>query len=1055
MKFKYLLAMSAAALVMTNCSKEESLAPELENGATEIIANVEGKDARSTTNDAGAFKWADGDKLMVMTGTEKSVYLYDATKGTFGLNSGNGITSTSSYAIYPYEKISVYETAFTVKSDEAVEKVTFPAEYGSTDTEYEPNTHAMMLAKVDPQNPAVLNFTHLGGVMRFTIKDVPAGISSFTFTASDPQRINGSFVWSGFTKSTQFPEGDLKTTNEGVYYIETVSGESYGAANSFTYKFKSSDAARTMTFYVPLPVGTYNNFTIKLGDNITKTYSAANEIKRRTLLMMPALKVNGTNLENVDADNESTVTLLEDGQQLTVNGSDETVTINVDDNVDATAVLNMNINPDDANAEFTISDGSDDNAASTASKATVNVNTTGNVKTLNINAPTLTVKLTSGTYDKVEAKTAQQTLIIGEGVEIGELVLNGGNVKLEGDLELSTPLVIGIETTIDLNGHVIKPAGTSMTQTLNTKDALILVRKGGNLTITDSSKEGNGRIDTGDNSSIYGAIKMTDSADEATGDATLTIEAGSIKGYYYGIMGNGNGGNRNGTVITMTGGKIEEGYCSDDNTGIFHPQLGTLTISGGEITGYKSAVEMRSGTLNISNGTLVSTGTPAAAEANGNGNTITGAAIAVSQHTTNQELKAEISGGTFTGVYALYEEDKQDENVSNISMSVTGGTFNGKIFSENCKNFIKGGTFSNPSACNYLGEGANVTVELAENYEGAGFATASGQTVVLDLNNKTYTATDPLVGSTGTKSQAFQFLKGSNVTIKNGTLTSSQARMFVQNYTDLTLENVTLSPSIPAQTTSSYYYVLSNNSGNVKLEGNTSIIAPTKNGISSFAFDVCKYATYEAPVVTVNTTGTIEGLVEVSGGTLNVTNGTFKNEKGHCVKVVTGTANFNGGNFTAQEVVVFNMAGTVNIAGGTFTSNDNAVISGNGSDDAKYKNGIIEITGGIFNAKIQSSGYVACGIYHPQAGTLKVSGGTFNIENGCGILMRGGSLDMTGNASFNFTGNISGDVTGKVGDSRVVVPCGKMVVKDAWSGYYDAQNINISGVADIYTVNAN
>ena len=152
---------------------------------------------------------------------------------------------------------------------------------------------------------------------------------------------------------------------------------------------------------------------------------------------------------------------------------------------------------------------------------------------------------------------------------------------------------------------------------------------------------------------------------------------------------------------------------------------------------------------------------------------------------------------------------------------------------------------------------------------------------------------------------------------------------------------------------------------------------------------------------------------------------------------------------------MFNMAGNVKITMGTFTSNDNAVISGNGTDDAKYKNGTIEITGGVFNAKIQSSGYVACGIYHPQVGTLKVSGGTFNIENGCGILMRGGSLDMTGSqVAFNFTGAATAD--GKVGDSRIVVPCGKKIVKDACSAYYDAGNINIDGVieSEIYTVNS-
>lgn len=640
----------------------------------------------------------------------------------------------------------------------------------------------------------------------------------------------------------------------------------------------------------------------------------------------------------------------------------------------------------------------------------------------------------------------------------------GGIVKLANDIVTTESLSISEDVTIDLNGYdldvdangfvvaegkkltiIDSKAGSTMSAraasvatTITGTGDIITAKANSEITIG----EGVNLITTGANCCCIFVPRYSENVTINSAGNLLATTAGSGTIYVNGYIEN--------CTINITGGSVKH----EQDLAVFIAGNTNLNISGGEIEG-TTAVEIRAGQLNVTGGNFVATASEFTATPNGNGSTSTGAAIAVTQHGTNKVLNAMISGGTFTGVKALYEEDTCDDNVSGISMSVTGGTFNGDIFSENCKNFIQAGTFSNPSACNYLGEGANVTVELPENYEGPGFATADGQTVVLNLNNKTYNATDPLVGSTGTKSQAFQFLKGSNVTIKNGTLTSSQARMFVQNYTDLTLENVTLSPTIPAETTSSYYYVLSNNSGNVKLEGNTSIIAPTKNGISSFAFDVCKYANYEAPVVTVNTTGTIEGLVEVSGGTLNVTNGTFKNEKGHCVKVVNGTANFNGGNFTAQEVVVFNMAGTVNIAGGTFTSNDNAVISGNGSDDAKYKNGIIEITGGVFNAKIQSSGYVACGIYHPQAGTLKVSGGTFNIENGCGILMRGGSLDMTGNASFYFTGNTSGDVTGKVGDSRVVVPCGKMVVKDAWSGYYDAQNINITGVANIYTVNAN
>ena len=70
--------------------------------------------------------------------------------------------------------------------------------------------------------------------------------------------------------------------------------------------------------------------------------------------------------------------------------------------------------------------------------------------------------------------------------------------------------------------------------------------------------------------------------------------------------------------------------------------------------------------------------------------------MAVSQHTTNHDLEVNISGGTFSGAYALYEEDLQDETVSGISMNITGGTFNGTtspIYSENVTGFISGGTF--------------------------------------------------------------------------------------------------------------------------------------------------------------------------------------------------------------------------------------------------------------------------------------------------------------------------------------------------------------------------
>lgn len=129
-------------------------------------------------------------------------------------------------------------------------------------------------------------------------------------------------------------------------------------------------------------------------------------------------------------------------------------------------------------------------------------------------------------------------------------------------------------------------------------------------------------------------------------------------------------------------------------------------------------------------------------------------------------------------------------------------------------------------------------------------------------------------------------------------------------------------------------------------------------------------------------------------------------------------------NIQSQEGAVitsYSTGATIIIEDGVFSAADNSVVAGNGSDRDGDANKIT-INGGIFNGKIQSSGYVACGIYAPWRDDITVNGGTFNIEKGAGIVARAGNVTVNG-GEFNTTGN----VTGKVGDSRVVVPCAALV----------------------------
>lgn len=155
------------------------------------------------------------------------------------------------------------------------------------------------------------------------------------------------------------------------------------------------------------------------------------------------------------------------------------------------------------------------------------------------------------------------------------------------------------------------------------------------------------------------------------------------------------------------------------------------------------------------------------------------------------------------------------------------------------------------------------TIKLMKDLTGPGVQVAGGQEFTFDLGRHTYTVTDPMVGSTGTEANAFQLMMGSNLTFRNGVITTESAsgKILIQNYSNLKLEGVTLKGGPHTA------YTLSNNNGNVTIGAGTNIYA---GGASpKAAFDVCRFADYESVVVTVEKgAGEIVGVIEtsVSGG---------------------------------------------------------------------------------------------------------------------------------------------------------------------------------------------
>ena len=178
----------------------------------------------------------------------------------------------------------------------------------------------------------------------------------------------------------------------------------------------------------------------------------------------------------------------------------------------------------------------------------------------------------------------------------------------------------------------------------------------------------------------------------------------------------------------------------------------------------------------------------------------------------------------------------------------------------------------------------NNEITLLKDSEGKGIVI--DKDVTIDFNDKTYTFNEG-VGSGDLTSNGFQLLQGNTVVLKNGGLNvaeTAKAKFYilVQNYANLTVEDMNLDGtnldkwSTSTDPNDGDSYVLSNNSGTVKIIGETNITAneeSSANPSKAFAFDACDQTSkgYALPVVTVNTTGVVTGAVEVSA-TLNITN---------------------------------------------------------------------------------------------------------------------------------------------------------------------------------------
>ena len=396
-------------------------------------------------------------------------------------------------------------------------------------------------------------------------------------------------------------------------------------------------------------------------------------------------------------------------------------------------------------------------------------------------------------------------------------------------------------------------------------------------------------------------------------------------------------------------GTVNDNELSDDNSignGISYD--GSAIIVDSRATGYAGNVK-----INITGGTVESYYSTAIREI-GNDSSKT------------QLTELTVTGGNVFGASQKTENVENDMKVRDISVSnvsVSGGTFNHEVQSGYCADkFVpvnnNDGTYGVKvddtayvakllnaqgafvDAYNTLADavtavpenGTEMTIKLLRNADGNGVDVKGGQKIVFDFDGHTYTLNGRMVGSPGTETNGFRFLKGSIVTLKNGTLANGKgenaapAKAMINSYATLNLEDFSIDATTDVTTNSLYPFgcsALYISNGTTTITGNGSYTTNTDTNKWYYGIwmaNVSGYSDSAKLVFDENYTGTMTGNIHTG------------NEQAAAIEIKSG-------NYIFGAITVANTNTTIAISGGNFSASVKDYIVGTLNAELKKASG--------------------------------------------------------------------------------------------------------------------
>lgn len=444
-------AMIVAAFALSYCSNEEWEDASSAKNKVTIVAGVGSPSSGTRTaiaDDDRTVLWCPGDKFYLYYQDSESK-LAESQKYEFTTSitekmatapfTGYGVPAgyTAKYAFYPTAQYDDANDVFTMN---------LPSQLTASEASNGP-----MYAPIADGEYYSLNFKQLAGLLKLTVTNLSADAKKFVLTADKPIAGTAVVDLTQADPILKAPEGDDKS-------------------NSVTLDINVATNGAKQTFFIPIPVGTYNlkaemaddsgaplaNYkaTTWTGINVTRksmlytefgftvTVGAGTDISAAIAAGVPATS---------DPESETNTSVLITGTVKTTEseGVDNSkILIPVQQNTNVS--LNFNEAPvttgsgeGGASKPLVIEEKGLSESATVAEESKNEVNVAipqvGDVNqapSITVNMPNTTVSFaateSAATYNEVIVTTANNTFIVEQGVTIKKLIVKGGNLLIRG-----------------------------------------------------------------------------------------------------------------------------------------------------------------------------------------------------------------------------------------------------------------------------------------------------------------------------------------------------------------------------------------------------------------------------------------------------------------------------------------------------------------------------------------------------------------------------------------------------------------------------------------------